>query len=85
MYNIDKLKKEINDESIYDKCRNSLKDFYHLFKDEVKTIKGYILTAIDGSDCEIPNTQKQEKNIKVYVEKMIEKQLESNYQIVMIY
>jgi len=123
MYNINKLKKEINDESIYDKCRknkkdftrnrkltpkdiiyysinnrgkttkmelydfieqydyenvsdvallkqreklneeifkelnrNSLKDFYNLFKKEVKTFKGYIVTAIDGSDCEIPNT-----------------------------
>ena len=131
MYNIDKLKKEINDESIYDKCRkfekaftrnrkltpkdliyysinnrgkttkmelydfieqynyenvsdaallkqreklneeifkelnrNSLKDFYHLFKDEVKTFKGYILTAIDGSDCEIPNTPKTRERYK---------------------
>ena len=36
--------------------QNSLSDFYNLFPDEVKTFKGYIITAIDGSDCEVPNT-----------------------------
>ena len=36
--------------------QNSLRDFYELFTEEVKTYKGYILTAIDGSDCEVPNT-----------------------------
>ncbi len=34
-----------------------LKDFYTSYKKEVKTYKGYILTAIDGSDFEIPNTK----------------------------
>lgn len=31
--------------------------FYHECKDEVKTYKGYVLLAIDGSDFEIPNTK----------------------------
>lgn len=34
----------------------NLKDFYNNYKDEVKLFKGYILSATDGSDFEIPNT-----------------------------
>jgi len=34
----------------------NLKDFYNDYKEEVKLFKGYILTATDGSDFEIPNT-----------------------------
>lgn len=45
------------DENVFKKLnQNSLTDFYNLFQDEVKNFKGYIVTAIDGSDCEIPNT-----------------------------
>lgn len=35
----------------------SLKEFYINYKKEVKTYKGYVLTGIDGSDFEIPNTK----------------------------
>ena len=35
-----------------------LRTFYTEYKQAVKTYKGYILKAIDGSDFEIPNTQK---------------------------
>ncbi len=34
----------------------NLKEFYHNYKNEVKLFKGYILSATDGSDFEIPNT-----------------------------
>ena len=51
-----KQREKLNEEVFKELNKNSLKDFYHLFKKEVKTYKGYLLTAIDGSDCEIPNT-----------------------------
>ena len=35
-----------------------------MFKDEVKTYKGYILTTIDGSDCEVPNTKATRERYK---------------------
>ena len=47
-YNYENVFKELN--------KNSLIDFYKLFKEEVKIYKEYLLTAIDGSDYEIPNT-----------------------------
>ena len=37
--------------------QESLKEFYIGYKNEVKTYKGYVLTGIDGSDFEIPNTK----------------------------
>lgn len=51
-----KQREKLNEEVFKELNRSSLKDFYHLFKKEVKTFKGYIITAIDGSDCEVPNT-----------------------------
>ena len=51
-----KQREKLNEEVFKELNKKSLKDFYHLFKKEVKTYKGYLLTAIDGSDCEIPNT-----------------------------
>ena len=51
-----KQREKLNEEIFKELNKSSLKDFYHLFPEEVKTFKGYILTAIDGSDCEIPNT-----------------------------
>lgn len=46
------------DGKIYlDMMHNNVVDFYDKFSDEVKLINGYILTAIDGSDFEIPNTK----------------------------
>lgn len=41
----------------------SMKLFYNEYKDEVKTYKGYVITAIDGSDFEIPNSQKNKNRI----------------------
>ncbi len=52
-----KQREKLNEEVFKDLNKSSLVDFYKLFKDEVKTFKGYILTAIDGSDCEVPNTK----------------------------
>ena len=37
--------------------QESLKEFYWEYKNEVKTYKGYVLTGIDGSDFEVPNTK----------------------------
>ena len=37
--------------------QESLKDFYVNYKEEVKTYKGYVLLAVDGSDFEIPNSK----------------------------
>lgn len=46
------------DGNIYlDMMRENLKAFYEKFKPDVKLFKGYILSAIDGSDFEIPNTK----------------------------
>lgn len=51
------------DGKIYlDIMQENLKGLYEEFKDEVKLFNGYILSAIDGSDFEIPNTkQSREK------------------------
>ena len=44
---------------IYNELRNdSLKTFYGEYGHEAKLYKGYILTATDGSEFEIPNSQK---------------------------
>ena len=51
-----KQREKLNEEIFKELNKSSLKDFYNLFKPEVKTYKGYLLTAIDGSDCEVPNT-----------------------------
>ncbi len=51
-----KQREKLNEEIFKELNKSSLIDFYKIFKEEVKDYKGYILTAIDGSDCEIPNT-----------------------------
>ena len=38
-----------------------------------KTFKGYVLTAIDGSDCEIPSTPATRKNYKAQKSTRIDK------------
>ena len=43
---------------------NSMKLFYEDFKSDVKTYKGYLLIAEDGSDFEIPNTIKTRKEFE---------------------
>ena len=59
-----KQREKLNEEIFKELNKNSLIDFYKLFKDEVKTYKGYILTAIDGSDCEVPNTKATRERYK---------------------
>lgn len=51
-----KQREKLNEEVFKELNKDSLKDFYKLFPKEVKTYKGHVLTAIDGSDCEVPNT-----------------------------
>lgn len=50
---------KLNPEVFIELNREYLEVFYKKYKDtDVKTYKGYILKAIDGSDFEIPNTKK---------------------------
>ena len=52
-----KQRLKLNGKIYLDMMQEILKGFYTEFKSEVKLFKGYILTAIDGSDFEIPNTK----------------------------
>lgn len=52
-----KQRLKLNGKIYLDMMQENLKGFYTDFKQEVKLFKGYILTAIDGSDFEIPNTK----------------------------
>jgi len=52
-----KQREKLNPEVFKYLHHDLLKDFYTLFQEEVKTYKGYILSAIDGSEWEIPNTK----------------------------
>lgn len=51
-----KQRKKLNADIYKDIMQNNLIGFYKKFPNEVKLFKGYILTATDGSDFEIPNT-----------------------------
>lgn len=59
-----KQREKLNENIFKELNKESMEDFYNLFPDEVKTYKGYILTAIDGSDCEVPNTPQTRKRYK---------------------
>ena len=59
-----KQRKKLNEEVFKMLAKESLNDFYGKFQDEVKTLKGYVLCAIDGSDCEVPNTKETRKRYK---------------------
>lgn len=59
-----KQREKLNEEIFKYLNEESMKNFYNKFSEEVKTFKGYIITAIDGSDCEIPNTPLTRKNYK---------------------
>jgi hypothetical protein len=53
-----KQREKLNPEAFTYLIQESLKNFYTNYKKEVKTYKGYILEAVDGSDFEVPNTYK---------------------------
>lgn len=52
-----KQRLKLNGKIYLDMMQDNLKEFYKRFKSEVKLFNGYILSAIDGSDFEIPNTK----------------------------
>lgn len=52
-----KQREKLNPEAFKFLIQDSLRDFYSNYKEEVKTIKGYVLLGIDGSDFEIPNNK----------------------------
>lgn len=56
-----KQRQKLNPEVFRYLKNQSLKLFYTEFKEEVKTYKGWLLYAADGSDFEIPNTKKCKK------------------------
>ena len=53
-----KQREKLNPDAFIYLMQLSLKEFYTEYKNNVKTYKGYVLTGIDGSDFEIPNTKK---------------------------
>lgn len=52
-----KQREKLNPDAFKYLMQISLKHFYNDYSNEVKTYKGYVLTAIDGSDFEILNTK----------------------------
>lgn len=52
-----KQREKLNPDAFIYLMQESLKEFYIGYKNEVKTYKDYVLTGIDGSDFEIPNTK----------------------------
>ena len=59
-----KQREKLNENIFKDLTKESLVRFYKEFPQEVKTYKGYIIGAIDGSDCEVPNTKETRERYK---------------------
>lgn len=59
-----KQREKLNEEIFKELTKESLERFYGEFPQEVKTYKGYIISAIDGSDCEVPNTKETRERYK---------------------
>lgn len=59
-----KQREKLNEEIFVVLNNESMTNFYNNYKDEVKTFKGYVLLAIDGSDCEVPNTKATRERYK---------------------
>lgn len=68
-YNIDevsaptllKQREKLNENIFKELSKDDLIRFYKEFPQEVRTYKGYVLSAIDDSDCEVPNTKETRK------------------------
>ena len=60
-----KQREKLNPEVFKYLNEGTLNIFYNECKDEVKTYKGYVLVAVDGSDFEIPNTKTTKKEYSV--------------------
>ena len=63
-----KQRLKLNGRIYLDIMQTNLVDFYEKFTEDVKLLHGYILTAIDGSDFEIPNTKKTRDEFNEYHE-----------------
>lgn len=59
-----KQREKLNENIFKELNKEALIRFYREFPHEVKTYKGYILGAIDGSDCEVPNTKETRERYK---------------------
>ena len=59
-----KQREKLNENIFKDLTKESLVRFYKEFPQEVKTYKGYIIGAIDGSDCEVPTTKETRERYK---------------------
>ena len=74
-----KQRLKLNGKIYLDMMQENLKGFYEEFKSEVKLFNGYILSAIDGSDFEIPNTKcVREKYNELHPEEVVARATISN-------
>lgn len=74
-----KQRLKLNGKIYLDMMQENLKGFYEEFKNEVKLFNGYILSAIDGSDFEIPNTKlTREKYNELHQEETVARATISN-------
>lgn len=81
-----KQREKLNPEVIEYLNNESMKLFYNKYKKEVKTYKGYVIVAEDGSDFEIPNTRKtrkefESKNSRISKENIARAHVSTTYDI----
>lgn len=59
-----KQREKLNEDIFKELNKESLIRFYDKFPQEVKIYKGYVLGAIDCSDCEVLNTKETKERYK---------------------